>query len=130
VFTLALLIAATVSGPPPATRTVSLPVGQARARFHFTAEVGAAFRDVRLVVPHGALVTVSAREADGQMAVGVSTSLRASPAARCIRRGRYDICDQQEEACPILNENWTVRVVKRTAAPARVRISFFFTRTG
>ena len=63
------------------------------------------------------------------MGVGVSTKAQ-SPVARCVRRGRYDVCDQQQEACPILNARWVADVAKRSAAPARIRVTFFFARSG
>jgi hypothetical protein len=109
---------------------MTLPAGRTHARFGFVARLPAAFTDVRLVVTHGAVVSVLAREADRRMEVGVSTTLRRSRAARCVLRGRHDVCDQQQEACPILSPRWVATVVKRSAAPARIRVTFFFARSG
>jgi hypothetical protein len=130
VFGLSLLVSAILSVPAPVTRTMSLPSGHAHARFSFMAEQGSAFRDIRLIVPHGAVVSVSAHDLNKQMGVDVSTTLRRSPVARCIQRRRYDICDQQQEACPILSAHWVADVVKRSSAPARIRLTFFFTSSG
>jgi hypothetical protein len=127
---IALLAAAALSVPAPVTRILSLPAGHAHARFRFVAEVGVAFRDVRLVVPHGADVDMFARDVNKQMGVDVSTRFRDEPVSRCVRAGRYDICDQQQQACPILNANWIAAVTKRSAAPARIRVVFVFTRSG
>ena len=127
---IALLASAMLSVPAPVTRTLMLPAGPLHAHFRFVAETGAAFRDVRLVVPHSSVVRVFARDANKQMGVEVSTTARASPVSRCTRRGRYDVCHQQQEACPILNEHWIAEVDKRSAAPARIRITFFFARSG
>lgn len=106
-------------------RSVRLPAGHASRSFRFRLRAVYADR-VRLVVPHGAAVSVLARSADGQMGIGVSSRPWRE---QCRRAGRVDVCEQSQEWCPLTDYRWRVTVRKASRAPAIVRVRFVFVRS-
>ena len=111
--------------PPPVARTVVFHPHEARAQFAFRMR-SPAFSAVRLVVPHRAIVSLLAKPAgSGGMELVFSTRPFRG---RCRRRGRVDVCETDEEACPAPHGRWIVRVTRhgRTNAPMRVRVRLTF----
>jgi hypothetical protein len=119
---LELLAAMLLATPaPPVQRTFDLRRGKTRVSFPFLVRAPA-FRAVRLEAPVGADVQVMAW-APRRLA-GVGTSTRDDDS--CSRRGRVVRCETGVEGCPAPQGRWRAFIVKRTPAPARIRVSFFF----
>jgi hypothetical protein len=116
---LAAMLLATAA--PPAQRTVDLPRGETRVSFPFIVRAPA-FRAVRLEAPVGADVEVRAWAPRRQAAVGTSTRDDGT----CIRRGKIQRCETGIEGCPAPQGRWRAFIVKRSPAPARIRVTFFF----
>ena len=109
-------------GPAPVVRSVDLPRGPVSAQFGFQVRAPA-FRAVRLRVPHGSVVRVSARDRQRLAGVGTSTqSFRGS----CRREGQFDVCETSIEGCPAPQGRWDTVVTKLSMPPARVLITFVF----
>jgi hypothetical protein len=100
----------------PAARAVALGAGPAARRFLISEPAGVV-RRLRLTVPHGVRVALTARIPSA--GVGVAT-WRAS----CRRRGAVDVCDQAVEWCPLPAAVWRIRVRKDGGPPARVVVAF------
>ena len=111
-----------LAAPPSVERTVHLSSGVAHGRFTFNVRAPA-FRSVRVTVPHGAAVSVKARDAHRLAGVGVATRPFTDS---CKRRGRFDVCETGVEGCPAPQGRWTASVVKWTRAPALITVDFFF----
>ena len=121
------LVAAVLAAasPPPVVRTAVFARGEARTQFTFRMHAPA-FSAVRLVVPHAAVVSLLASDRAQRMGIAASSD----PArGACSQRGRYDVCDTYEEACPAPQGRWVARLTRhgRTDAPMRVRVRFTFT---
>ena len=109
-------------GPTPVVRSVDLHRGPVRAQFGFQVRA-AAFRAVRLRVPHGSVVRVSARDRRRLAGVGTSTTPFVGT---CRRDGRFDVCETSVEGCPAPQGRWDTVVTKLSMPPARVLITFVF----
>src|SRR5262249_38297554 len=103
-------------------RSFQLPAGPVRRSFRF--RVHAKYPDnVHLVVTRGATVSAYADSIDGLMGFGGS----ARPgSAQCRASGRFDVCNQPQEWCPVTDSRWRATVRKTSRAPAFVRVRFVF----
>jgi hypothetical protein len=100
----------------PTPRAVALPAGAA-ARAFLVSEPRGVVRVLRLTVPHGLRVSLTARIAGA--GVGIATQT-----ADCRRRGAVDVCDQAVEWCPLPAAVWRLRVRKSYGPAARVVVAF------
>jgi hypothetical protein len=118
------VLAALVLGaaPAPVERTLSIPSGRVRTQFAFGVHAPA-FRAVRVDVPHGAAIFVRAHDARRIAGVGVATRPFIGT---CRRRGNVDRWETGVEGCPAPQGRWQALVVKRSRAPARIHVTFFF----
>ena len=75
--------------------------------------------ETRLVVPRGAVVT-----ATGSLRRLAGVRITSGDTAICRRRGRYDVCAQPEEWCPMPAAVWRFVVAKRAGPAMRVTLRF------
>jgi hypothetical protein len=95
-----------------------------RTQFAFRVHAPA-FRAVRVDVPQGTSIFVRAHDARRVAGVGVATRPFAGT---CKRQGRTDRCEAGIEGCPAPQGRWLALVVKQSRSPARIHVTFFFSR--
>jgi hypothetical protein len=114
------------SAPSPATKTsraFQLGSGGALRVFKMRKPSGVVLL-TRLTVTHGIRAWVTATIPSGA-GVKVSTIReRGDPHSPCRRRGRFDVCTQSQEWCPMPRATWHIRLVKVGGPAGLVRFDF------
>ena len=78
----------------------------------------------RLTVPHGVHAFVEARIPRVAGARVSSWPDRNDPSLACRRHGRYDVCTQSEEWCPMPQATWHVHLVKLSGPAGAIRFDY------
>ncbi len=85
---------------------------------------------VRLIVPHGVRAHLQAtipHLAGVWIATGgrrIDPPRAPAPGIGCRQQGRYDVCTQPEEWCPMPAALWRMHLVKRSGPAGPIRIDF------
>ena len=120
------LLAATTLAAATLSHTVQAGPGRATAAFRLHEPYGVVLL-FRATVPQGASVKIEAR-IPGVAGVSLSTSPRDrklwSPALTCRRRGRFDVCVQRAEWCPMPEATWRFRLTKTSGPAGPIRVDF------
>ncbi len=78
----------------------------------------------RLTVPHGVRAFVEARIPHVAGARVSSWASRNNPSLSCRPRGRYDICTQGEEWCPMPQATWHFHLVKLSGPAGLIHFDY------
>ena len=105
----------------PSSRSIVVSGGRSRTRFVVSEPAGVVLL-LRVWVPHGDRVSVSGT-IPGLAGVAVFPGRMVGMGA-CHRRGRYDICTQPEEWCPMPAAAWHFLLTKTAGRPGVVRLRF------
>jgi len=105
------------------TKTFHLAAGRATRTFTFRERSGVILLN-RLTVLHGVRATVDARipnVAGARVSAGPD---RDDPSLSCRREGRFDVCTQGAEWCPMPKATWHFRLVKHSGPAGPVRFEY------
>jgi len=105
------------------TKAFYLDAGQATRTFTFRERSGVILRN-RLTVLHGVRATVEGRipnVAGARVSAGPD---RDDPSPSCRREGRFDVCTQGAEWCPMPKATWHFRLVKHSGPAGPVRFEY------
>jgi hypothetical protein len=78
----------------------------------------------RLTVTHGIRAYITATIPTGAGVRVSSIPERGDPRSPCRRRGRFDVCTQSQEGCPMPRATWRIRLVKISGPAGLVRFDF------
>jgi hypothetical protein len=111
------------ASPFQTSRDFHLGQGHAMRTFTFRERSGVILVN-RLTVPHGVHAVVEARIPHVAGARVSSWASRNNPSLSCRPRGRYDVCTQGEEWCPMPQATWHFHLVKLSGPAGLIRFDY------
>lgn len=105
------------------TRTFKLSAGRAERTFTFRERGGVILLN-RLTVPHGVRAIVDARIPHLAGVRVASWPSRNDPSLTCRQHGRFDVCTQSEEWCPMPQAIWHFRLAKLNGPAGPIRFDY------
>jgi hypothetical protein len=105
------------------SRSFELGAGRARRAFYLRQPKGVVLL-TRLTVTHGIGAYLTATIPSGAGVRVSSIAERGDPLSPCRRRGRFDVCTQAQEWCPMPTAKWRILLVKVGGPAGLVRFDF------
>lgn len=109
--------------PQAHTRTVSVAAGVTVKRFGL-AESAGTVRLLRVVARLGTRLTITATIPHTATVSIAAPRPRRDPSESCRQRGRFEVCTQAVEACPMPSATWRVSLHKLAGPAGQVRLEF------